>query len=97
MAGARFAKRTLLAGFTTVADMGADNNAIFALRQATANGDVPGPRIIASGSAISVHGGHGDVNGLRDDIMHVLRPNSVCSGADDAAAPCASSVRWAPM
>jgi imidazolonepropionase-like amidohydrolase len=83
MAGARYAKRTLLAGFTTVADLGADNNAIFALRQATASGDVPGPRIIASGSAISVHGGHGDVNGFRDDIMHVLRPGSVCSGADD--------------
>ncbi|HQN50226.1 MAG TPA: amidohydrolase family protein, partial [Phenylobacterium sp.] len=34
-------------------------------------------------SAISIHGGHGDVNGLREDIMHVLRPNSVCSGAED--------------
>jgi imidazolonepropionase-like amidohydrolase len=83
MAGARYAKRTLLAGFTTVADLGADNDAIFALRKATANGDVPGPRIIAAGSAISVHGGHGDVNGLREDVMHVLRPGSVCSGPAD--------------
>ena len=82
-AGARYAKRTLMAGFTTVADLGADNEAIFALRKATANGDVPGPRIIAAGSAISVHGGHGDVNGYREDVMHVLRPNSVCSGAED--------------
>jgi imidazolonepropionase-like amidohydrolase len=82
-AGARYAKKTLLAGFTTVADLGADNEAIFALRKATAAGDVPGPRIIAAGSAISVHGGHGDVNGYREDVMHVLRPNSVCSGAED--------------
>lgn len=82
-AGARYAKKTLLAGFTTVADLGADNEAIFALRKATANGDVPGPRIIAAGSAISVHGGHGDVNGYREDVMHVLRPNSVCSGPAD--------------
>ena len=81
--GARYAKRTLMAGFTTVADLGADNDAIFALRKATANGDVPGPRIIAAGSAISVHGGHGDVNGLREDVMHVLRPGSVCSGPAD--------------
>jgi len=83
MVGARYARRTLLAGFTTVADVGGDNEAIFALRDATARGDVPGPRILAAGSAISVHGGHADVNGLREDVMHVLRPHSVCSGPDD--------------
>jgi imidazolonepropionase-like amidohydrolase len=83
MVGARHARRTLMAGFTTVADLGADNDAIFALRKATANGDVPGPRIIAAGSAISVHGGHGDVNGFREDVMHVLRPGSICSGPAD--------------
>lgn len=83
MLGARYARRTLMAGFTTVADLGGENAAVFALRRATAAGDVVGPRIIAAGSAISVHGGHGDVNGFRDDVMHLLRPNSVCSGADD--------------
>lgn len=83
MVGARFARRTLMAGFTTVADLGGENEAVFALRDATARGDVPGPRIIAAGSAISVHGGHGDVNGYSDDVMHVLRPPSVCSGPDD--------------
>lgn len=89
LVGARYAKRTLMAGFTTVADLGADNDAIFALRKATALGDVPGPRIIAAGSAISVHGGHGDVNGFREDVMHVLRPGSVCSGPAD----CSRAVR----
>lgn len=83
MVGARYARKTLMAGFTTIADLGADNQAIFALRKAIALGDVPGPRILASGGAISVHGGHGDVNGLREDVMHVLRPKSVCSGPDD--------------
>jgi len=83
MVGARYARKTLMAGFTTVADLGADNEAIFALRKAAALGDVPAPRIIAAGSAISVHGGHGDVNGYREDVMHVLRPGSVCSGAED--------------
>jgi imidazolonepropionase-like amidohydrolase len=87
--GARYAKKTLLAGFTTVADLGADDDAIFALRRAIALGDVAGPRIVASGGAISVHGGHGDVNGFREDVMHVLRPDSVCSGAAD----CARAVR----
>lgn len=89
MVGARYAKKTLMAGFTTVADLGGDNEAVFALRKATALGDVPGPRILAAGSAISVHGGHGDVNGFREDVMHVLRPGSVCSGAAD----CARAVR----
>jgi imidazolonepropionase-like amidohydrolase len=83
MIGARYAKRTLEAGFTTVADLGADNEAIFALRDAAARGDIASPRIIASGSQISVHGGHGDVNGFRGDVMHVLRPTSVCSGPED--------------
>ncbi|MBN9480114.1 MAG: amidohydrolase family protein [Bordetella sp.] len=83
MVGARYARRTLNAGFTTVADLGASNQAIFALRDAIRAGDVPGPRIIASGSAVSVHGGHGDVNGYRDDILHLLSPESICSGPED--------------
>lgn len=83
MVGAGFARKTLMAGFTTVADLGADNKAIFALRDGIKRGDVPGPRIIAAGSAVSIHGGHADVNGYSEDVMHVLRPTSVCSGADD--------------
>ena len=83
MIGAGFARKTLMAGFTTVADLGAENAAIFALRDGIKRGDVVGPRIIASGSAVSVHGGHGDVNGFSEEVMHVLRPGSVCSGADD--------------
>jgi imidazolonepropionase-like amidohydrolase len=83
MVGAGYARKTLMAGFTTVADLGADNKAIFALRDGIKRGDVPGPRIIAAGSAVSIHGGHGDVNGFSEDVMHVLRPTSVCSGADD--------------
>lgn len=83
LVGAGFARKTLMAGFTTVADLGADNKAIFALRDGIKRGDVPGPRVIAAGSAVSVHGGHGDVNGYSEEVMHVLRPTSVCSGADD--------------
>lgn len=83
MVGAGYARKTLMAGFTTVADLGASNEAIFALRDAIRRGDVPGPRVIAAGSAVSIHGGHGDVNGFSDDVMHLLSPESVCSGADD--------------
>jgi imidazolonepropionase-like amidohydrolase len=81
--GAQHARTTLLAGFTTVADLGAYNDAIFALRRAIAERRVPGPRIIASGSAITPDGGHGDVNGYSPAVNDALRSPSACSGADD--------------
>ncbi len=81
--GAGNAAKTLAAGFTTVVDLGAANDAIFALRRGIRNGIIPGPRIIAAGSSVSVHGGHGDVNGYNDDIMHLFTSQSICSGADD--------------
>ncbi len=93
MVGARYARRTLMAGFTTVADLGASNEAIFALRNAVKTGDVPGPRIIASGSSVSIHGGHGDTNGYRDDVMHLLSSESICSGAEDCMRAVRTQVR----
>jgi imidazolonepropionase-like amidohydrolase len=81
--GARNARKTLNAGFTTVADLGATNESIFALRDAIRRGDVVGPRIIAAGESVSIHGGHGDVNGYRDDIMHLFTGESICSGPED--------------
>ncbi|WP_428064165.1 amidohydrolase family protein [Brevundimonas sp.] len=93
MVGARYARRTLMAGFTTVADLGAGNEAIFALRNAVRNGDVPGPRIIAAGSSVSIHGGHGDINGYRDDVMHLLSSESICSGPEDCMRAVRTQVR----
>ncbi len=93
MAGARYARRTLMAGFTTVADLGGDNEAVFALRRGIAAGDVPGPRIIASGQSISIHGGHGDINGYREDVMHLLSSESICSGPEDCMRAVRTQVR----
>ncbi|MEZ6023572.1 MAG: amidohydrolase family protein [Hyphomonadaceae bacterium] len=80
--GAENARKTLLAGFTTVADVGAPNDAIFALRRATAENRVPGPRIIASGAPITPDGGHGDANGFSPGVIDALRNPNACSGAD---------------
>ncbi len=80
--GAQHARTTLLAGFTTVADLGASNDAIFALRRAIDERRVPGPRIIASGYAITPDGGHGDVAGFSPAVNDALRSPSACSGAD---------------
>jgi imidazolonepropionase-like amidohydrolase len=93
MIGAGYARRTLMAGFTTVADLGGSNEAVFALRAGIARGDVVGPRVIASGSSVSVHGGHGDANGYRDDVLHLLSPESVCSGPDDCMRAVRTQVR----
>ncbi|MFC0632559.1 metal-dependent hydrolase family protein [Brevundimonas balnearis] len=93
ISGAHYARITLEAGFTTVADLGADNNAIFALRDGIAAGQVAGPRIIASGSSVSIHGGHGDANGYRDDILHLLSSESVCSGPEDCMRAVRTQVR----
>jgi len=93
MIGAGYARVTLMAGFTTVADLGGPNEAVFALRNGIARGDVVGPRVIAAGSAVTVHGGHADANGYRDDVLHLLSPASVCSGPDDCMRAVRTQVR----
>ena len=60
--GAKNARRTLDAGFTTVRNLGANDYADVALRDAVEDGDVAGPRIVASGPALGITGGHCDEN-----------------------------------
>ena len=62
--GARNARMTLEAGFTTVRNVGADGYSDIALRDAINAGDVPGPRMLASGPPLSITGGHADNNYL---------------------------------
>ena len=90
--GVKNALLTARAGFTTVRDLGAPGLSSFALRDAIRDGIVPGPRILASGGALSIVGGHGDVSGFRPDVNAVLDPGGTCTGADQ----CALRVReWA--
>jgi imidazolonepropionase-like amidohydrolase len=64
LTGARFARETLLSGVTTVRDVGAAGYTDIALRDAINAGDVIGPRILASGPALGITGGHCDDNML---------------------------------
>ncbi|MCZ6644417.1 MAG: amidohydrolase family protein [Gammaproteobacteria bacterium] len=91
MRGAQFAKRTLLAGFTTVRDLGGDPEAIYALREAIERGYVPGPRIFAAGSSIAATGGHGDVDGVTPELMQLWTPATICDGPYD----CRRATRYA--
>ncbi len=56
------AKKTLMAGFTTVRNVGAPVYADVALRDAINDGDVPGPRMLVSGPSLGITGGHCDSN-----------------------------------
>jgi imidazolonepropionase-like amidohydrolase len=64
-----YARRTLLAGFTTVRNLADGDNESIALRNAINAGIVPGPRIFTAGRAIGSTGGHADPsNGYRMDL-----------------------------
>jgi imidazolonepropionase-like amidohydrolase len=93
--GARNARVTLEAGFTTVRNVGAGGYSDVALRDAINAGDVPGPRMLVSGPAIGITGGHCDDNLLApqfhatelgvadgvDAVRHKVREN-IKYGAD---------------
>ncbi|HEY7179869.1 MAG TPA: amidohydrolase family protein [Blastocatellia bacterium] len=70
LTGAKNARLTLEAGFTTVRNVGASGYADIALRDAINAGDVPGPRVIASGPALGITGGHCDNNLLAPEFNH---------------------------
>ena len=72
---ARYAKRTLDAGFTVVRNLGDSFNVTVALRNAIAAGDVPGPTIFTAAKSLSSTGGHGDpTNGW---AMHLIAANDM--------------------
>jgi len=79
------AQRTLLAGFTTVRDLGGSGVNI-SLRNAISKEKVIGPRIFTSGKALGTTGGHADpTNGRRKELMGDPGPKEgVVNGVDDA-------------
>jgi len=70
LTGAKNARITLDAGFTTVRNVGASGYSDVALRDAINSGDVPGPRMIVSGPALGITGGHCDDNLLPFEYHH---------------------------
>jgi imidazolonepropionase-like amidohydrolase len=81
-----YARRTLLAGFTTIRNLGDGANESAALRNAINAGIVPGPRIFTAGKAIGTTGGHADpTNGFRQDLAKDLGPvDGIINGPEDA-------------
>lgn len=82
-----YAERTLLAGFTTVRDLGDAYNVTVALKNAVNAGLLPGPRIFTSAKSLATTGGHADpTNGMRADLQGDAGPaEGVLNGPADAA------------
>ena len=89
--GAKNARLTALAGFTTVREAGSGPASAFSLRRGTAEGFIDGPRIIAAGPSLAIVGGHGDVSGFRPEVNELLDTGFTCTGPVE----CAAKVRLA--
>jgi imidazolonepropionase-like amidohydrolase len=85
--GAKNARRTLHAGFTTVRNVGASNYTDVALREGINAGDVEGPRMLVSGPPLGITGGHCDVNLLPFEF------HFTASGVADGPWPARAKVR----
>ena len=85
--GAKNARVTLLAGFTTARNVGARGFTDVALRDAINAGDVPGPRLLVSGPPLSITGGHCDNNMLPSEY------HATSDGAADGVAAVQHKVR----
>ena len=90
--GAANARRTLLAGFTTIRNLGADGYADVALRDAINAGDVPGPRMIVSGPGIGITGGHCGSNLLAPEFKQTSL--GTADGPDEVRKAVRQNVRY---
>jgi imidazolonepropionase-like amidohydrolase len=73
-AAVKHARITLEAGFTTVRDVGSAPFLAVDLRQSIEEGFIPGPRVVASGPALSITGGHGDLNNYAPQVRVTMFP-----------------------
>ncbi|GHF23051.1 Xaa-Pro dipeptidase [Kordiimonas sediminis] len=82
IAGVVNSSKTLMAGFTTVRDLGARDGTIFKLRKRMDKGDIPGPRIFSSGQTIGVGGRSGDNNCNGVESCRKFARDNIRAGAE---------------
>ena len=93
MRSAHFAMKTLLAGFTTVRDVGSSGEEMFALRDAINKGWIDGPRIIAAGG-VGITGGHADVSGVKPELMELWTDDNICDGPYDCRRATRNAIKY---
>jgi len=90
----KYAERTLMAGFTTVRDLGAADGLNIALKRAIAAGEVPGPRMFTAGKSIATTGGHADpTNNLSHFLSEKIGPPGPQEGVVDSPEEARQAVR----
>jgi imidazolonepropionase-like amidohydrolase len=88
--GVENARRTLMAGFTSIRNVGSSSFDDLALRQAIEEGYVPGPRMQAAGHSLGITGGHCDENGFRPGLLESGPREGIADGPDQVR----SAVRY---
>jgi imidazolonepropionase-like amidohydrolase len=91
-------RRTLLAGFTSIRDVGSIAFLAVDLRNAINRGDLVGPRIVASGPPISITGGHGDLNNYAPEVKYEWFPEErgfqIADGVDQVRHTVRAQVKY---
>jgi imidazolonepropionase-like amidohydrolase len=83
--GVRYARMTLLTGFTTIRDIGSRGFADVALMRAIDAGTVEGPRVIPAGHSVGMTGGHCDETGLAPGVLELTFREGVADSVDEIA------------
>lgn len=84
------ARKTLMAGFTTIRNVGAGNFDDMALRKAVNEGRIPGPRMRNAGHGIGITGGHADTNGFKPGLVDGSPKTGIADGPEE----CRAAVRY---
>lgn len=88
------ARATLMAGFTTVRNVGAGQFDDLALRKAIDEGWTPGPRMITAGHSIGIRGGHCDENGFRPGMFDPGIEEGIADGPDQVRAAVRYQIKY---
>ena len=94
LASVEFARRTLLAGFTTVRDVGGDELIDVGLRNAIRKRQLIGPRMLVATHSISATGGHGDTTNVRKGLLARESPDAIVDSPDAARAAVRRNVKY---
>ena len=90
--GVNYARKTLMAGFTSVRDLGGEVS--LNLRDAIEQGYIDGPRIWAAGKSIATTGGHADpTNGMNSALAHLVGPPGPTEGVINSIEDARQAVR----
>ncbi|GAC1695879.1 MAG: amidohydrolase family protein [Gemmatimonadaceae bacterium] len=92
--GVENVRKTLMAGFTTIRNVGAANFDDMALRKAIVDGYIPGPRMQNAGKALGITGGHCDANGFRPGLADRGWQDGIANGPDEVRAAVRYQVKY---